>query len=554
MAMTRPKAKGVLNITKSRGDSTFAAVPSRDQALQCSDIVQAIFDEMEIWSDTERHNTCARCARVCRSFYGPATRVLWSSLGDEGMFPLWNLLVPQKKRKGQRLPRDSRYFDPIVKRKVYLQLDLWERFLYYGSLVRELVRHSGLLSPGESTACQVLVNHNDGRTFLPNLRTLSWFHGRDEEHNEPIIMLIPPNLVMLNLWMQSQYASTTDLILAMETALYPVAELCPSLRTLSICLQYINGESLLPLIHRFKNLRDLRVNHIEWRFRGYFRPASVRQLLGSVPNFRGLGISVAGFSGNRNSLSPMTHPDLQFLRCSGTSVDLVAFAALLRASRLTQFWARFTDQELLTLSDFQLFIRSAFSPSFAALSHFYADKETMCDPVNAVDTSSYEVASFMDILSPMPSLTRMVDFSIELASKQFTLSLTDNDLLMLGRAMPELRIFRLMPLSARSPRVPSPRGLLQFAVNCPKLEVLGLGALRGAPVELPSRVPSATHPLEQLTLREATTLVKEPKKLATALHDLFPALAYFKSPSSPLNAIAGWSAVKRIHDSLIQKV
>ncbi|KAI0324926.1 hypothetical protein GY45DRAFT_1331034 [Cubamyces sp. BRFM 1775] len=553
MATTRSKAKGVPKVRKPSNDSILATFTARNQALQCSDVVEAIFDEMEIWPDTERYTTCARCARVSRSFYGPATRVLWSYLGDDGIFPLWGLLV-RRKKPGKRFPKDSHYFDPIVERKVYMRLDLWERFLYHGSLVRELVWHSGLLSPGESAACQLLVNHNDGHTFLPNLRTLTWFHSRDVEHNESVIMLIPPVLVSLNIWMNVQYTDATELINATESVLHPVVDLCPSLRNLSLRLQYIRGERLLPVLSRFKNLHDLRVNRIEWAFRGYFGLEDVRQLLASLPYLRRLDVSIAGFSGNRTSLPPITHPELRFLRCSGTSADLAAFATSLRTPRLTVFWACSTDQEMMRLAQFQLLVRSAVSPPFSeSLSRFYTDQEAMCEPVNAVDAFSYEIASFMDIFSPIPSLTHMVDFSLELASKQFTLSLTDIDLLALGRAMPQLRTFRLASLSTRSPRVPSPRGLLQFAVNCPKLEMLELGALRGAPVELPSCVPSTKHPLVELVLKEATTLVKEPKKLATYLHDLFPALSHLTTPSSPPNAIAGWSAVKRIHTSLTPK-
>ncbi|KAH9893919.1 hypothetical protein C8Q73DRAFT_495081 [Cubamyces lactineus] len=546
--MTRPKAGGAPKVTKPGGDSTLATSIARDQALQCSDVVEAIFDEMEVWPDSERYPACARCARVCRSFYRPATRVLWSSLSDEGMFPLWSIFT-QRKRTSRSLPLDGHCFDSIVTEKAYLQRDLWERFLYYGSLVRELVWHSGLLSPGESTACRMLVDHNDDRTFLPNLRALTWFHSRDVEHNEAIIMLIPPNLDVLNIWMNVCYANTTDLVNATESALHPVADRCPSLRYLNLRIQYISAEHLLPVLCRFKNVHDLRVNHMEWAARGYFRSADTCQLLASLPCLHRLDISVAEF--NRTPPVPITHPQLRFLRCSGASADLATFAALLRVPRLTVFWAYCTNQEATRLSDFQLLVRSALSPSFSgSLSRFYAEQEYLYDRITTEDTSSYETASFMDILSPMPSLAHMVDFSIGIASQRFMLSLTDNDLLALGRAMPRLRTFRLMPLSAQSPRVPSPRGLMQFAVDCPDLEVLGLGALRGAPIEMPSRVPSTEHPLVELILKEATTPVKEPKKLATYLHTLFPALNDFVPPSLPVNAIAGWSATKRIHTSL----
>ncbi|KAI1785514.1 hypothetical protein LXA43DRAFT_868757, partial [Ganoderma leucocontextum] len=110
----------------------------------------------------------ARCARVSRSLSNPALHLLWSNLRTP--LPLWLLLEPDGVTSHMR---EQRTQWQIVDAQLWNDRNHWDRFLYYGQLVRELSFHMAqvdALNDLHAQLVRAVVEHNGGQTVLPSLR------------------------------------------------------------------------------------------------------------------------------------------------------------------------------------------------------------------------------------------------------------------------------------------------------------------------------------------------------------------------------------------------
>lgn len=403
--------------------------------------------------------------------------------------------------------------------------------------------------------CCALIRHNDDKTFLPSLQRLSW--AQDRKCGPQILALLAPP-TLHTLWLRYRYGSYADSgdsninsdffakpdegqVRATENVLSSMASRCPSLHTLYICRSFISTSSLLPELLRFRKLRNLDCSISCWPSSILYTHSDLRALTQTL-HLRKLAVNIGGFHGGQTSCNVIDCPDLQDLSCTGMSADVARLAACLWAPVLTVFRAVILDDDTMQPSDFLDFflaVSTHSSNSLRVLSFSQCGATSDVHPALGVVGS----ISFSDALSSEPGLSHIEDLRLQFTLGAFLLSFTDEDALVLARAMPRIRYLTLNCFRVES-RVPSPLALHHFAKHCPRLRVLHLDALEGSPIPVSTATPAPA--LEELYLWRAKSAVTEPRALAIMLDVLFPNMVTCILPCALMRGDSseeGWKAV-----------
>ncbi|PIL35338.1 hypothetical protein GSI_02063 [Ganoderma sinense ZZ0214-1] len=172
------------------------------RALFCYDVLIEVFAALNL-NERVDLKACARSAQVCLAWTGPASEVLWTSSSGRALKDLDQLL------RAVDVEIASKRFVPEVLRcnkvKIRRRQDAWDLFLHYGSQVRALrnTRYTGrydnpvTVKGQEADLIHYLIRRNEGRTFLPSLRSAVW-----EEYPESrgaVFALLPFSLGSLDL-------------------------------------------------------------------------------------------------------------------------------------------------------------------------------------------------------------------------------------------------------------------------------------------------------------------------------------------------------------------
>lgn len=404
----------------------------------------------------------------------------------------------------------------------------------------------------------MLARHNGGKTFLPSLQRLVWVQDRICG-SDLLVLLAPPTLRKLllryhyssnadspddsNTGSDSDSEPDEDQVRATENILSSVATQCPFLHTLHIGSSFIKTSSLLPDLLLFRRLCTLDIATAYCSSSVIFTPSDLRTLTQTLL-LQDLSITIGGFRQDHSSNTGIDCPDLEALLCAGTFADVAGLAACLRAPALTTVHITGSDEDAMQASDLQVFFAAALSPEFSnslrALSISPRREGNIHPALRMADSMSLS-----DVLQCRPALSRIEDLRLTFIPGTFLLSLTDEDVLVLARAMPCIRHLDLTCFVLES-RVPSLLTLLHFATYCSRLRVLRLDGLEGGPVPVLAAAPTSGHALEELHLSRARTVVTEPAALAAMLVIIFPNMVQFTPPWAHIScegSVEGWKAV-----------
>ncbi|KAI1797054.1 hypothetical protein LXA43DRAFT_878539 [Ganoderma leucocontextum] len=174
-------------------------------ALFCYDVLIEVFAAFDLNNQVDLR-ACARSAQVCLAWTDPASQALWISSSGRSLKDLHRLL------RAVDVEIVSRRFLPEIlsSNKLRRRRDAWALFLYYGSQIRALKNSDynwqwwddpAAVKGHEGYLIHSLIRRNQGRTFLPSLRSADW----DEypESRGALFSLVPPSLSSLNLTLHS---------------------------------------------------------------------------------------------------------------------------------------------------------------------------------------------------------------------------------------------------------------------------------------------------------------------------------------------------------------
>ncbi|CDO73220.1 hypothetical protein BN946_scf185007.g275 [Trametes cinnabarina] len=408
----------------------------------------------------------------------------------------------------------------ILQERPYLDESLWQRFLYHASLVQNLHIIHGSRQPDEVEAYRALGDYNQDRALLPSLRSLWWTHKGDPRDRIVLSVLLPSSLQKLFVIYERirawNLAEDLEMIPPRDENLLPfLASRCHGLELLEFWHVFTEGRLMVPDLLSFSHLNMLFLLH------SCLGPPEVRTLLAALP-LRQFGFVASGFANATSDEALIEAPQLRLLRVTGTCAVAAGVTAVIRAPVLDWVHVSVTDEDTMHLSDFKVFMRNIFSTDFSQ----NLLKVTIW-PDNYEETprrhppTAGARASLMEVIPVGPVLASLRHLSIHVIPTQFSLSFTDDNVRVFTQASPELRAFAVLCIDPQLSLL-TPHALLFFATYCPKLEILSLEAMDGAPVVIPESAPTPGHPLASLVVTVPRSALQDPQAFAAMLNLLFP--------------------------------
>ncbi|RDX49144.1 hypothetical protein OH76DRAFT_558645 [Lentinus brumalis] len=513
------------------------------RALDCYDVLCTVFDQLaadeDAWYDydvptrdahcwyarkvdSQRRTTLARCARVCKAFFTPASAILWRDI--DSLVPLISCI---------------RSSDPSSSNEVRIP-KLGTRAFEYARRVRAVHGFGKPMDPRDSAYLNDL-SASDPFTFLPQLRHLRWIQlvpaGMELLH------IIPPSLRSLHIVFRrspawQDYVAMHDIPceyeLFVRDLLKKVSIKAPHLRYIRISTSGDVKESWLESLGEFPQLKTVDVLervHCPVMTEPLMLPLSL------LRNLRHLRLRLSDEIPSVGALH--SFPSLQTLTLDAMFAPLRVVAA---------FLSTITSQQLETLviqncecttmavgtkvHEICDVMRTRFSRSLRRV-------ELSLRGVGPVITHAHPLIRTIEPLLDMHDLD---DVRLTIAPEVAVIPSSEHDLEKMAEAWPKAT--RLHLCYHPSSSSPSLKDVAEFARHCGDLTDLVLPGIDATssysgiapatnhkrmsfPPDPPTRTGTgkgARHALRSLTLADSgwNSKIPDPTRLARFMDELFP--------------------------------
>ncbi|KAH9855878.1 hypothetical protein C2E23DRAFT_723429 [Lenzites betulinus] len=181
-------------------------MPPTHPALLLPDIINEIFPYIRIQTDAEASDgrswaSLANAARVCKAFYGPATRALW--WGIPGIEPVLRMLVRfsllsvTRNVEGSNITRAYvRTVSSQTPRKADVCAEDWESLRRCTAYTR-VIFHGSRQYRASADVYVYLSYKSNARPLFPNVRSLTWYAEAPDHLG--LVPLVNPDLRRLKI-------------------------------------------------------------------------------------------------------------------------------------------------------------------------------------------------------------------------------------------------------------------------------------------------------------------------------------------------------------------
>ncbi|PIL32722.1 hypothetical protein GSI_04837 [Ganoderma sinense ZZ0214-1] len=342
--------------------------------------------------------------------------------------------------------------------------DDWSRLQSYASRVRGLIIPPHTLD--HSSVWSFLARHCAGTPLFPDLRVLDAYDITDRQLT-PLLLVLCSSLRDVAISFEGSRSGSAVLPDILGSVLQTLAQTAPQLKILNLLGDHsLDREHLLHL-ERFSSIQEITFGP-QFHF-----DEAVLFSISKIPTLRDLNIAVRLKRLGRGETRGLDFGDgfrkLHTLGLRGKSKDLSAVVAAMSPPALEWFELDFVDSIGANSLEEPLATIAAHIPD--TIKHY---SSTFCSPLSHAPTSLTDL--LQQLLSKMPDLV-----SFHLFSDKTPLSVTNDDLVRIGNAWPQLDRLNVRQWTGRynqsGVRRPTVAGLAELAKRCPKLTDLSLPEL-----------------------------------------------------------------------------
>ena len=409
----------------------------------------------------------------------------------------------------------------ILQRTIHgvISADKWSRLQSYASRVRSLTIPSHTLD--HSSVWSFLARYCAGAPLFPDLRVLDAYDLTDRQLT-PLLLVLSPSLRDVAISFEGGRSGSAAFPDIMGSVLQTLTQTAPQLKILNLLGDHsLDREHLLHL-ERFSSIQDIIFGN------QFYFDEPVLHSISKIPTLRGLTITVRLHRIGKGQTRVLDFGDgfkgLRNLALWGKSKDLSDVVVAVSSPALEWLALDFVDSLGIHTLEAPLTAIAAHIPD--TIAHY---STTFCAPLSPTPTSLADLIE--QLLSKMPNLA-----TFDFFSDKTPLSVTNDDLVRIGDAWPQLHHFNVRQWTCRynlgNVRRPTVAGLAELATRCPKLADISLpelnigkAAAQLEPDSEPCVIPFLDHGLKVLFVQSVSNAQQATQhEAALALDMVFPHL------------------------------